>query len=278
MSLKPLLSQKPLSGSAPTTWLNANTSSWQSKAEGLLVGFPVFLYRSPVYTDRFQSLCGTWPIHHASVKNCDESKIPSQLQPIKVAYYSFISAGGLHETLEEKQRKPDFSVQKNCGVSAFWGLTPQAPLHIGRHREWDSTDGLCYRRDTNPELRKLQSLPWRGGIPTPCSKVGFGLLEQIPEEIAISDWLPTCAEMWQTYGELHSPPEFTDSSFCLGCHFLKHCFINNYPSVCVLSHVWLFVTAETIAHQASLSMEFTRQEYWSGWPFPTPNYSSANII
>lgn len=148
--------KKTLSGSAPTTWLNANTSSWQSKAEGLLVDFPVFLSRSPVYIGRFQSVCGTWPIHHASVKNCNESKIPSQLQPSKVACYSFVNAGGLHETLEEKQRKPDFSVQKNCRVSAFWGLTPQAPLHTGWHREWDSKDGLCYRRGTNPELRKLQ--------------------------------------------------------------------------------------------------------------------------
>ena len=25
-----------------------------------------------------------------------------------------------------------------------------------------------------------------------------------------------------------------------------------------------------VAHQASLSMEFSRQESWSGWPFPTP--------
>jgi len=26
----------------------------------------------------------------------------------------------------------------------------------------------------------------------------------------------------------------------------------------------------TVAHQAPLSMEFSRQEYWSGLPFPTP--------
>ena len=26
----------------------------------------------------------------------------------------------------------------------------------------------------------------------------------------------------------------------------------------------------TVAHQASLSMEFSRQEYWSGLPFPSP--------
>ena len=40
--------------------------------------------------------------------------------------------------------------------------------------------------------------------------------------------------------------------------------------VCVLSHVQLFVTAWTVAHQPSLSMGFSRQEYWSGLPFPPP--------
>ena len=40
--------------------------------------------------------------------------------------------------------------------------------------------------------------------------------------------------------------------------------------VCVLSHVRLFATPWTIAHQVPLSMEFSRQEYWSGLPCPTP--------
>ena len=30
------------------------------------------------------------------------------------------------------------------------------------------------------------------------------------------------------------------------------------------------VTSWTVAHQAPLSMEFSRQEYWSGLPFPSP--------
>ena len=30
------------------------------------------------------------------------------------------------------------------------------------------------------------------------------------------------------------------------------------------------VTPWTTAHQSSLSMEFSRQEYWSGLPFPSP--------
>ena len=42
--------------------------------------------------------------------------------------------------------------------------------------------------------------------------------------------------------------------------------------VCVsrFSHVQLSATLWTIASQASLSMGFSRQEYWSGLPFPSP--------
>ena len=36
-----------------------------------------------------------------------------------------------------------------------------------------------------------------------------------------------------------------------------------------LSRVRLFATA-SVAYQAPLSMEFSRQEYWSGLPFPSP--------
>ena len=43
--------------------------------------------------------------------------------------------------------------------------------------------------------------------------------------------------------------------------------------VCVLScfsHIQLFAIPWAVAHQASLSMEFSRQENWSGSPFPPP--------
>ena len=38
----------------------------------------------------------------------------------------------------------------------------------------------------------------------------------------------------------------------------------------LLSHVQLFVIPWTVAYQAPPSMEFNRQEYWSGLPFPSP--------
>ena len=45
-------------------------------------------------------------------------------------------------------------------------------------------------------------------------------------------------------------------------------------SVCTcihsLSHVWLFVMPRTVALWASLSIEFSREEYWSGQPIPSP--------
>ena len=37
-----------------------------------------------------------------------------------------------------------------------------------------------------------------------------------------------------------------------------------------LSRVRLFAVPWTVVYQASLSMGFSRQEYWSGLPFPSP--------
>ena len=37
-----------------------------------------------------------------------------------------------------------------------------------------------------------------------------------------------------------------------------------------LSRVGLFETPWTVAHQAPLSMKFSRKKYWSGLPFPPP--------
>ena len=53
----------------------------------------------------------------------------------------------------------------------------------------------------------------------------------------------------------------------VGCHFLLQCM---KVKVKLLSHVRLFATPWTVAYQAPQSTEFSRQEYWSGLPFPSP--------
>ena len=40
------------------------------------------------------------------------------------------------------------------------------------------------------------------------------------------------------------------------------------------SHVQVCATPQTAAHQASLSLGFSRQEHWSGLPFPSPMHES----
>ena len=63
----------------------------------------------------------------------------------------------------------------------------------------------------------------------------------------------------------------------VGCHFLLQCMkvesesevAQSYPT---LSDPW------TAAYQAPLSMGFSRQEYWSGVPLPSPNFIVKGLV
>ena len=67
--------------------------------------------------------------------------------------------------------------------------------------------------------------------------------------------------------------QFMTTASVMPCSHLTSSF---NPSRCMkvkvksLSRVQLFATPWTVAHQAPLSMEFSRQAYWSGLPFPSP--------
>ena len=58
---------------------------------------------------------------------------------------------------------------------------------------------------------------------------------------------------------------------CVELFILRKAFLHTFhQKVKSLSSVRLFVTPWTVAHQAPPSMEFSRKEYWSGLPFPSP--------
>ena len=59
-------------------------------------------------------------------------------------------------------------------------------------------------------------------------------------------------------------------SWILFFFFMSVCARVCVCACAVFSHVWLFATPWTVAHQVLLSMKFSRQEYWSGLPFPPP--------
>ena len=60
--------------------------------------------------------------------------------------------------------------------------------------------------------------------------------------------------VWYTY-----PTQYTSASSLLSLFYCCHAQL--------LGHVWPFVASWTVAYQAPLSMEFSRQESWSGVPF-----------
>ena len=78
------------------------------------------------------------------------------------------------------------------------------------------------------------------------------------------------------WGELYSPPKFLCSSpnHPVPQHVTLFGDGGGGGFACIhaksLSHVQLFATPWTVAHQAPLSMGFSRQECWSGLPFPPP--------
>ena len=55
-------------------------------------------------------------------------------------------------------------------------------------------------------------------------------------------------------------------------YFVRQPLLTKWKWKVFLSCVWLFATSGTVAHQAPLSMGFSRQEDWSGLPFPPPGH------
>ena len=67
-----------------------------------------------------------------------------------------------------------------------------------------------------------------------------------------------------------SPPGFS-------VHGILQTRILNWTELKSLSRVWLFATLWTVAYQAPLSIGFSRQEYWSGLPFPSPRILKVKV-
>ena len=112
--------------------------------------------------------------------------------------------------------------------------------------------------------------------------LSYWLVKQASLFFHMADWQST---IWDTT----LSPQVVPTVLNLGPCFCKCLFLQvfqwysffpvpySFPGcnvhVCVLnpfSHVWLFITPWTVAYQASLSMGFSRQEYWSGLPCSSP--------
>ena len=71
------------------------------------------------------------------------------------------------------------------------------------------------------------------------------------------------------YASLESAAVFPSSDhpvICCKNSYVRACMLNHF------SHVLLFLTPWTVAHQVALSMGFPWQECWTRLPFPSPGY------
>ena len=65
-----------------------------------------------------------------------------------------------------------------------------------------------------------------------------------------------------------SPPPYKDKPLTVCCLYGYSMLLSHF------SRVRLCATPQTAAHQAPLSLGFSRQEHWSGLPFPSPMHES----
>ena len=96
----------------------------------------------------------------------------------------------------------------------------------------------------------------------------------VPHSAAAAKSLQSCPtlcdpiDVWQPT-RLPRPWDSPGKNTGVGCHFLLQC-MNWKVKVKSLSRVRLSATPWTAAYQAPPSMGFSRQEYWSGVPLPSP--------
>ena len=76
------------------------------------------------------------------------------------------------------------------------------------------------------------------------------------------------SEVAQSCPILSNPMDYSLPSSSV--HGIFQARVLEWGAIAFSSPVQFFWTPWTIAYQASLSMEFSRQEYWSGLPFPSP--------
>ena len=74
---------------------------------------------------------------------------------------------------------------------------------------------------------------------------------------------------------LPCPWDSPDKNTGVGCHFLLQCM--KVKSESEVSRVRLFATPWIAAHQVPPPMGFSRQEYWSGLPLPSPVLNSIHF-
>ena len=114
------------------------------------------------------------------------------------------------------------------------------------------------RKMNEKDLKMLRGWPWRWSLEAGKGSETDSPL-QSPERTPL---LPTLTQSSETQVGFLTPEQLDN----------ELCYLKPLTCACVFGHVPLFATPWTVACQASLSLEFSRQEYWSKLSFVPPGH------
>ena len=134
-----------------------------------------------------------------------------------------------------------------------------------RSSDPDNHDGVITHLE--PDILECEVKWALGSIIMSKASRGNGIpveLFQILKDDAVKVLHTICQQIWKTQ---QRPQDWKWSVFI---PIPKKGNAKECSKLKLLSYVQLFKTSWTVAYQASLSMGFSRQEYQSGLPFPSP--------
>ena len=136
---------------------------------------------------------------------------------------------------------------------------------------WLSKDKIWNGRREGRKSRKMCSRRWYAGVDLATDWISREEIKVLIYAAAKS--LQSCPTLWDPIDG--SPPSSPVPGILQArtLEWVAISFSNAWKWKVKgksLSHVWLLATPLTAAHQAPLSMGFSRQEYWSGVPLPSP--------
>ena len=157
----------------------------------------------------------------------------------------------------------------------------QAPLSLGfsRQEHWSGLPFPSPMHERKSESEVAQSCPTLRD-PMDCSTPGFPVHHHLPAAAAAAKSLQSGPTLWSHKWQptrLPCPWDSPGKNTGVGCHFLLQC-MKGKVKVKSFSHVRLLATPWTTAYQAPPSIGFSRQEYWSGVPLPSPGHVLENKI
>ena len=142
----------------------------------------------------------------------------------------------------------------HCGVDS--------PIVVSRFSYSVACGILVPWPGVEPESHALQGRFSTPGPPKKSLSFSFSVAEERETRSEVCWWLSQNLTIMLSYSWEVSRfmPQIILSAVFWDCA----CMLSSFSHVCLFSTLW------TVAGQAPLPMRFSRQEYWSGLPFPSP--------